>query len=237
MEGQLGVGGACVCRSDLDDLDGHCRADTRRTLDSRVTKFGVPLDDHDLDVIHLYRAAFIRDGLDVQYSSIDNSPSRGMPGWRDLIVETDRAGHQLNYFASEDAFQYIKSMEARNLIVPITGNVAGPTALPAVAREIASRGLKLSVFYMSNVEQYLWQDGSFPVFAENVKKLPRDDKSVFIRSIFGSSGAARYGTHPLSVPGYNSTQILQYVNTFVTEWDAGQIVTYQDLTGFGWIAP
>jgi hypothetical protein len=210
---------------------------TEKDIDDRVTKFGVPLDDHDLDVIHLYRAAFIRDGLDVQYSSIDNSPSRGMPGWRDLIVETDRSGHQLNYFASEDAFQFIKSMEARNLIIPVTGNVAGATALPAVAREIASRGLKVSVFYMSNVEQYLMQDGSFPVFAENVKQLPRDDNSVFIRSIFGSSGAARNGTHPLSVPGYNSTQILQYINTFVAEWNAGQIVTYQDLTGFGWIAP
>jgi len=210
---------------------------TQQEIDRRVAAFGVPLDDQDIGVVHQYRAAFVRDGLDVQYSSIDNSPARGMPGWRDLLVETDRSGHQLNYFASEDAFQYIKSMEARNLIVPVTGNVAGPIALPAVAREIAGRGLKVSVFYMSNVEQYLMQNATFPVFAENVKKLPRDSKSVFIRSIFGTSGAYRYSPHPLSVAGYNSTQILQYIDTFVTEWDAGQIVTYQDLTSMGWIGP
>jgi hypothetical protein len=81
---------------------------------------------------------------------------------------------------------------------------------------------------MSNVEQYLFRDGGFRSFAENVKTLPRDDKSVIIRSMFGSSGLGR-GWHPLQVAGYNSAQVLQSMNGFVTEFDAGRIRDYSEL--------
>src|SRR5207302_2712388 len=142
--------------------------------------------------------------------------------WRDLLVEVDRSGSQLNYLAADSLFQLIKKMEAANLIIPVTGNVAGPRALRAVGDEIRARGLVVSAFYMSNVEQYLMRDGSFPMFAANVKTLPRDDRSVFIRSIFSSSRDG-ISYHPLSVAGYNSTQLLQYLGVFVTECDSGRI--------------
>jgi hypothetical protein len=81
---------------------------------------------------------------------------------------------------------------------------------------------------MSNVEQYLFRDAIFGAFAENVKTLPRNSKSVFIRSLFGS-GRGGNGWHPTSVAGYNSTQILQYIDAFVTEFDAGRIRSYNEL--------
>jgi len=59
---------------------------------------------------------------------------------------------------------------------------------------------------------------------------------VFIRSIF-ASGRGGHSYHPLSVAGYNSTQLLQFMNTFVTEFDAGRIVTYSDLVDHGYVAP
>ena len=74
------------------------------------------------------------------------------------------------------------------------------------------------------------------MFAANVKTLPRDDRSVFIRSIFGSPRGG-YSYHPMSVAGYNSTQLLQYLNTFVTEFDAGRNQTYSDLLDHGYITP
>ncbi|MNC90174.1 hypothetical protein D3C83_62380 [compost metagenome] len=84
---------------------------------------------------------------------------------------------------------------------------------------------------MSNVEQYLFRDGSFPAFAENVKTLPRNEKTVIIRSLFGGGGRSGIGWHPLLVSGYNSTQILQSVEAFVTEFDAGRIRGYNELLG------
>jgi hypothetical protein len=205
-------------------------------IERRVAAFGIPLDANDLYTVSIYRAAFIRNGLDVQYSSIDNSRMGSMPVWRDLLVEVDRAGTQRNYLVADSTFQFIKGMEAANRIIPVTGNVAGPKALRAVGDEIRARGLVVSAFYMSNVEQYIMRDGSFPLFAANVKSLPRDDRSVFIRSIFGS-GRGGYSYHPMSVAGYNSTQLLQYLNTFVTEFDAGRLLTYNDLLDHGYITP
>ena len=48
--------------------------------------------------------------------------------------------------------------------------------------------------------------------AENAKTLPRNERSVIIRSYF--NGPYSYG-HPQWVPGYFSTQILQTLDTFV----------------------
>ena len=205
-------------------------------IERRAASFGIPLDTNDLHRLSVYRAAFIRNGLDVQYSSIDNNRQGSMPVWRDLLVEVDRAGNQLNYLAADSLFQFVKTMQAANRIIPVTGNVAGPRALRALGDEIRSRGLVVSAFYMSNVEQYVMRDGGFPSFAENVKTLPIDNRSVFIRSIFGR-GRGGISWHPLAVSGYNSTQLLQYMHIFVTEFDAGRIRTYNELLDHGYITP
>ena len=196
-------------------------------IESRARRFGIPLSENDIGVLALYRAAFIRYGLDVQYSSLNGNMMGNMPSWRDLLVEVDRGGNQLNYLAADSLFQFVKKMQAENRIIPVTGNAAGPTALRRVGDEVRSRGLTVSALYMSNVEQYLFRDGGFTSFAENVKTLPRTGKSVMIRSLFGGRGG--YGGHPLSVAGYNSTQVLQSMDAFVTEFDAGRIRSYNEL--------
>ena len=197
-------------------------------IESRVRMLGIPLTDNDVGVMALYRSAFIRYGLDVQYSSLNGSMMGNMPAWRDLLVEVDRAGNQLNYLAADSLFQFVKQMQAENRIIPVTGNAAGPTALRRLGDEIRSRGLVVSALYMSNVEQYLFRDFGFNGFAENVKTLPRNEKSVIIRSVFGG-GRTGMGWHPLLVAGYNSAQVLQSMDAFVTEFDAGRIRSYNEL--------
>lgn len=207
-------------------------------IERRARAFGIPLDANDVYMISVYRAAFIRNGLDVQYSSIDNNFQSSMPVWRDLLVEVDRAGNQLNYLAADSLFQFVKQMHATNRIIPVTGNAAGPRALRALGDEIRSRGLTVSALYMSNVEQYLMRDGGFNAFAENVKTLPRTDRTVIIRSLFGGGGGrGGMSWHPLSMAGYNSTQLLQYMDVFATEYDAGRIRTYNELLERGYIQP
>jgi hypothetical protein len=197
-------------------------------IESRAKRLGIPLSDNDIGVLALYRAAFIRYGLDVQYSSLNGNSMGNMPGWRDLLLEVDRAGNQLNYLAADSLFQFVKRMQADNRIIPVTGNAAGPTALRRLGDEIRERGLVVSALYMSNVEQYLWRDGGFPGFATNVKALPRNEKSVIIRSLFGG-GRTGMGWHPLLISGYNSAQILQSMDAFVTEYEAGRVRSYTEL--------
>src|SRR4051812_3016541 len=61
-------------------------------IEARARGFGIPLSDTDIGILALYRSAFIRFGLDVQYSSLNGNMVSAMPAWRDLLLEVDRAG-------------------------------------------------------------------------------------------------------------------------------------------------
>ena len=227
----------------VDYIDAtHTDADVvdsvQSAISQRVRRFGIPLSTLDLETIARVRDAFVHDSLDLRYSSIGRAPRPYHPTYRQLLLERDRAGHQANYLASEDGFQYVKNMEARDLIVPVVGNAAGDHALAAIAQYVGERNEKVSVVYISNVEQYLIRDGGFPQFAENVKLLPRDRHSVIIRSFFGYGyGFGASGTHPLNVPGHYSTQILQTLDAFVATYDSGAVRSYYDLISKNYVAP
>ena len=53
----------------------------------------------------------------------------------------------------------------------------------AVGEYLKERGATVSAFYVSNVEEYLRQDGTWPRFCANVAALPRADGSSFIRAV------------------------------------------------------
>jgi hypothetical protein len=69
--------------------------------------------------------------------------------------------------------------------VPVVGNFAGPKAIRAVARYVKDKQGTVTAFYLSNVEQYLQQDGIWEDFCKNVAALPLDASSTFIRSVRG----------------------------------------------------
>ena len=211
---------------------------TQSAISQRLRRFGIPLSSLDLETIARIRDAFVRDSLDLRYSSIGRAPRPYHPAYRQLLLERDRSGRQANFLASEDAFQYVKGMEARDLIVPVVGNAAGEHALAAIGELVGQRREKVSVFYISNVEQYLIRDGGFPQFAENVKLLPRDHRSVMVRSFFGFGyGYGMGGTHPLNVSGHYSTQIMQTLDAFVATYDSGAVRSYYDLISKNYVQP
>ena len=81
---------------------------------------------------------------------------------------------------------------AMALLVPIVGNFAGPKALRAVSAYLKDKGAIVSAFYVSNVEEYLRRDGTWPNFCANVNTLPIDDTSTFIRSVPGRESTPRF---------------------------------------------
>ena len=87
----------------------------------------------------------------------------------------------------------LKDLEERNLIVPVVGNFAGPKALRAVGKYVRDHGAVVTAIYLSNVEQYLNQDGIWNNFCANVATLPLDDHSTFIRSGQGGGFGGRGG--------------------------------------------
>ena len=199
---------------------------TRTMVREKVKKYGIPVTAAELETIERIHKAFFDAGLDLRFTSLGRAPRPYYPTLRMLLLEKDLTGKQQTYLASEDDFQFVKSLQARNLVVPVVGNLAGGHALPEIGKVMATRGDKLSALYVSNVEFYLMREATFDGYAATVRALPHDTRSVIIRSYFGGGF---YGPHPQSVPGYFSTQLLQTVDTFVSESARGGYSTYMDL--------
>jgi len=192
-------------------------------LHASIRSTGIPVTPADLATIDRFRRAFVQSGLGLQFHSTGRAARDYYPTYRDLLLETDRRGRRLCYLASEDDFQFVKGLEGRDAVVPVVGNLSGSHALAAIGQEITRRGEKVSAFYVSNIENYLFRDGTFPRFVDNVKKLPRSDKSVIIRSLFGGMSL------PESVPGYYSTSAVQTINEFVANCGSTRCRGYYEL--------
>jgi hypothetical protein len=202
---------------------------TKAEVQSTAKSFGAKLDPAELDTISRIHTAFFDAGPDLKFTSRGRPPRWYYPSFRDLLFEKDLAGKHCNYLASEDDFRFLRSLEERNLIIPVVANLAGDHAFKSIARYLNERGERVSALYTSNVEFYLmrgFSDDQFKRFAENVSLLPRHERSVIIRSYF--NGAWGY-EHPQSVNGYYSTQLLQTMESFVKEYSSGGYKSYSDL--------
>jgi hypothetical protein len=97
------------------------------------------------------------------------------------MTAIDMRGVARSYLASEDSFDFVKDLHARNLIVPIVGDFAGPTALRRVGAYVRERESMVSAFYASNVEVYL-SNRQMVTFCDNLIGLPTESDASFIGS-------------------------------------------------------
>ena len=178
--------GALVAYVDGQPAPTDAAADRLRTrVDGVIRSFGVPLSARDYATIDRFHRKFLAEGLGLKFESPAPAPRGYYPTYRELLLETDREGHQWNFLATEDDFQFVRSLERRDLVIPVVGDLAGPTAINAISRLVKARGERVSAFYVSNVEFYLSADGKFQSFLNNVGQMPHTDRSILIRSVFG----------------------------------------------------
>jgi hypothetical protein len=97
------------------------------------------------------------------------------------MTAADKNGQSWSYLSSEPAYQYIRELHRKNLIIPLVGNFAGSSALRKVADYVKQRNATVAAFYVSNVENYLSGPGVLASFHANVASLPIDSSSMFIR--------------------------------------------------------
>jgi hypothetical protein len=160
-------------------------------LDRLTVTHGLPLSDADRQsIIQDVYYNFYWFGPSITYNSSTNNRGNFV-SFHDLMVATDDAGRERSFLASEDAFRFLQSLHRRNLLVPVVGDFAGPKALRAVGQWVRDRGATIGAFYLSNVEQYLNQDGIWRYFCANAASLPLDAQSTFIRS--SSQGRGGFG--------------------------------------------
>jgi len=161
-----------------------------------TTKHGFALSPDDKRGLAFVYDAWFKQGPDIHYELTNGGfGGRGGPGgfptYADLMTSTDGEGRNRSYLASEASFAFVKDLESRNMVVPVVGNFGGTKALRAVASYLRQRGMIVSAFYVSNVEQYLRQDGLWERFCANANGFPVDGSSVFIRSTRGGFGGQR----------------------------------------------
>ena len=192
----------------------------------RLTAFGLKLSSKDFAQIDYVHRTFWEEGLDLRFSSIGRNNALNYPTFQSLLLQTDRTGKLQGYLATEDAFLWMKKFEAENRLLPITGDFAGPKAFKAVGAFLKKNGLQVSTFYTSNVEYYLFQEGKWDRYVENLRALPVTADAVFIRAYFGNGG-----THPQNVPGHRSTTLVQSLPQMLRDVAAGRIRDYGDIVG------
>jgi hypothetical protein len=214
----------------LDSLEVDPAAAETDSLLATVRRYGVPLSFADTATIRRFHSEFIRNGLDLRFTSTGRAPRFYYPTLRQLILERDLEGREASYLASESDWRFVKTLEARDRVIPVVGNLAGSIAFPAIGREIAARGEQVSALYVSNVEMYIWRDGTFATFAANAARLPHNERSVIIRSVFG--GGFGGSSHPLQKPNYASAQLVQTLDDFARREKQGWS-SYWDLVTLG----
>jgi len=208
-------------------------AAARTAVREEIARTGIPLDSTDRATIARFHDAFITEGLQIRYES-RGRPGRGFfPSLHDLLLQRDADGSPAGFLSNEDDYGFVKALEARDLVVPITGDLAGPKALAGVGAWARAHGTVVSALYTSNAEDYVMRGGGFPAFAKTVAALPHDAKSVIIRSYFGGFR----GQHPFNVPGHRSTQLLQPIDAFAAAVAKGGYTDYFVLVTDGAIDP
>jgi hypothetical protein len=187
------------------------------------TDFQFPLSTNDKASLDYVYQSFRAEGLEIAFR-LDGNWGGYFPSFRELIVQTDLNGKVGHFLAVADDYNFVREMHRKNLIIPVVGDFGGTKALAGIGDYLRKHGLTVTAYYLSNVEQYLFDGSSFDGFARNVKKLPITDQSLFIRAVFNM----RY-QHPAGLPGHLSTTLLQQMTVFLKDYDEGAYRGYGDV--------
>jgi len=171
----------------FDDVRGSedlYKENLKTVTDWLTRKHHFTLSDEDVKGIdYVYHDAFFVGGPNLMYSMGGGGGRNGnSPTYRELMLADDGSGLDRGFLAKEESFVFLRNFETKNLLVPVVGNFGGPKAIRAVGQYVRDHGGTVVAFYLSNVEQYLNQDGIWDNFCASVATLPLDETSTYIYS-------------------------------------------------------
>jgi len=192
-------------------------------------KHGFGLSSEDEASMEYVFRAFFAGGPDLTYNGVGGGAGgfgRGrMPSYGELMQMTDAEGQNLSYLGNDENFKILQDLEKKNLIVPVVGDFAGSKAIRSVATYLKEHDAFATAFYVSNVEQYLFQqDDDWIKFYHNVRLLPVDASGVFIRSVFNGV-ALNYQAGAFM----RSASLLSPITGLLDAFDSGEVKNYYDV--------
>lgn len=145
----------------------------------QLPPFLLPLDSYRMRQIH---RQFWRHGLEVSFQ-LEGPRFRQYPNLATLLCARNPAGEALGFLANETVFRRIQTLENANGVIPAVGSLHGGVLL-RIGKEIERRGLQLGALYVSNVEQYLFENGQWQSWVDVLRRLPCHSSAILIRSYF-----------------------------------------------------
>jgi hypothetical protein len=160
--------------------DAQLYAATLQSIKDRLIRqhrFALSADD-ERKIEYIFNV-FYRGGPRMDYGFASTAPNPYVPSYHMLAVATDSRGKNWVYLAREESYKNIRAMQQKNLIVPLVGDFTGVKAIRAVSQYVKDHGSTISVFYISNVEDYI-QSG-WSAYLSNLAALPADNSTLLIR--------------------------------------------------------
>jgi hypothetical protein len=186
-------------------------------------KFALSVEDL-AGIEYVYRV-FMESGPDLDYQVGGGfGGGGGSPTYADLMTMNDGRGENRSYLGTEQNYRAIRDMEMKNLIVPLVGDFGGSKAIRAVAQYLNDHDAKVTAFYLSNVEQYLFQDSGWRRFYANVATLPTDSSSQFIRTVNGGTVGGQFRGY-----GMRFQTLVSSIDDVIDAFQTGEVRSYNDV--------
>jgi len=162
--------------SEVSFREAH--AQLTRALD-RLPPHRLPFDRRRMCGLHRY---FWRYGTELTFQ-LGGLRLRRYPTLENMLRATTPDGHPLGFLACERTFRRISALERGSRVVPVVGDISG-RALLRFGAELRARGLRVGAIYISNVEQYLFENNVWSDWVTNLEQLPWHSDALLIRSYF-----------------------------------------------------
>lgn len=214
-----------IAHAESQDPDEKLFAEAHDRFRDRIENdWEIPLSPKDEKQLSEAHRAFFKGQLGLRFS-LDFNNGRSYPTLRSLLLSESPEGNRLGFLASGEAFETVRDMQREHRILFVVGDFAGDKALPGVAKEIAERGLVVSAFYTSNVEQYLLEPLVWKRWMRNVAALPTDEDSLFIRAYLDQGRK-----HPEQLEGHRTATVLSSIQAFERRGQDGPFASFFDIS-------
>ncbi|MBX3182347.1 MAG: hypothetical protein KIT72_09150 [Polyangiaceae bacterium] len=175
-------------------------------LARHIEALGVKLSEADRETLWRAHQAFIDAGLGLRFT-LHEENGRSYPSLEELL--SARHQGQGSFLETAEDYAFVKALQDSHRVIPVVGDFAGEHALRQIAAELRRDALPVRVFYTSNVEQYLAEPATWARWVANLKALPTEPDSVFVRAYLDQGRR-----HPAQLPGHRTATLLQRFEAF-----------------------
>jgi hypothetical protein len=191
-------------------------------LIGRIRGYGLDLSPQDFEHLAAIHERFFQRQLELRFELHQRS-ARVYPTFRSLLGARTADGRG-SFLATDQGFEFVRSLMRRHRVVPVVGNVGATEPLGKIAAELRRQGLGVTAFYISNVEQYLIGTPGYHGWLSRLRELPVEDGGVLIRSYLDQGRR-----HPHQKPNQRTTTLVHSMARFLARTERHRYPSYYAL--------